>query len=61
MTISSHAGVLPIACNSFGYCHRNEAPEIPLHDQRPAVYLFDDMVKELAGRDEGTRPESDAA
>ena len=37
------------------------APEISLQDQRPAVYLFDEMVQELARRDEGAPPESDAA
>ena len=41
--------------------HSPMAPEIALHNQRPAVYGFDDMVQELARRDEGAAAESDAA
>ena len=37
------------------------APESPLQDQRPAVYSYDDMVKDLARRDESGPEESDAA
>ncbi len=37
------------------------APEIPLDGQRPAEYVFDDMVKRLSETESGAGQESDAA
>jgi hypothetical protein len=37
------------------------APEIPLHDQRPAEFIFDDLVTRLSEREAGVAEQSDAA